>query len=69
MAQQDSLLRQQIAQIAKPVKGIVGVSLLNIENRDTLSYNGNARLVLHSVMKFPIWRKLEGAGPWIRDRA
>lgn len=54
MAQQDSLLRQQIAQIAKPVKGIVGVSILNIENRDTLSYNGNARLVLHSVMKFPI---------------
>ncbi|MDB4904761.1 MAG: class beta-lactamase [Mucilaginibacter sp.] len=54
MAQQDSMLRQQIAQIAKPVKGIVGVSILNIENRDTLSYNGNARLVLHSVMKFPI---------------
>jgi beta-lactamase class A len=54
MAQQDSVLRQQIAQIAKPVKGIVGVSILNIENRDTLSYNGNARLVLHSVMKFPI---------------
>jgi beta-lactamase class A len=54
MAQQDSELRQQIAQLAKPVKGIVGVSILNIENRDTLSYNGNARLVLHSVMKFPI---------------
>jgi beta-lactamase class A len=54
MAQQDSMLRQQIVQLAKPVKGIVGVSILNIENRDTLSYNGNARLVLHSVMKFPI---------------
>jgi beta-lactamase class A len=54
MAQQDSLLRQQIVQLAKPVKGIVGVSILNIENRDTLFFNGNARLVLHSVMKFPI---------------
>src|ERR1700694_4154466 len=54
MAQQDSVLRLQIAQIAKPIKGIVGVSILNIENRDTLSYNGNARLVLHSLMKFPI---------------
>jgi beta-lactamase class A len=53
-AQQDSVLRKQIAEIAKPVKGIVGVSILGIENRDTLSFNGNARLVMHSVFKFPI---------------
>ncbi len=50
----DSALRKQIVQIAKPIKGIVGVSILNIETGDTLSYNGKARLVLHSVMKFPI---------------
>jgi len=50
----DSVLRKQIEQIAKPVKGIVGVSIKNIETGDTLSYNGKARLVLHSVMKFPI---------------
>src|SRR3569623_4349 len=50
---QDSL-KNQIVQIAKQSKGIVGVSILNIETRDTLNYNGNARLVLHSVMKFPI---------------
>ena len=50
----DSALRKQIQQIAKPVKGIVGVSIKNIETGDTLSYNGKARLVLHSLMKFPI---------------
>jgi beta-lactamase class A len=50
---QDSL-KNQIIEIAKQSKGIVGVSILGIENRDTLNYNGNARLVMHSVMKFPI---------------
>jgi beta-lactamase class A len=50
---QDSL-RSQIEQIAGQAKGIVGVSVLGIENRDTLNYNGNARLVMQSVMKFPI---------------
>ena len=50
---QDSL-RSQIAQIATQSKGIVGVSVLGIESRDTLNYNGNSRLVMHSVMKFPI---------------
>ena len=53
-AQQDSVLRKQIAEIAKPVKGVIGISILGIENRDTLSFNGNARLVMHSVFKFPI---------------
>jgi len=51
---QQSDLRQQINDIIKPAKGIVGVSLLGLETRDTLSVNGDARLVLHSVMKFPI---------------
>ena len=51
---QQADLRSQIAAIAKPAKGIVGVSVLGIEDRDTLNYNGNARLVMQSVMKFPI---------------
>lgn len=50
---QDSL-KSQIVEIAKQSKGIVGVSILGIESRDTLNYNANARLVMHSVMKFPI---------------
>lgn len=53
MAQQNPL-RQQIAEIARSSKGIVGVSVLNLESRDTVSFNGDARLVMHSVMKFPI---------------
>ena len=53
-AQQDSALRQQIVQLTKPIKGIVGVSILGLESRDTLTFNGEARLVMHSVIKFPI---------------
>jgi beta-lactamase class A len=53
-AQADSSLRKQIEQIVKPTKAIVGVSVLGIEDRDTLTYNGYSRLVLHSVIKFPI---------------
>lgn len=51
---QNNDLRSQIKDIIKPAKGIVGVSVLGIESRDTLSVNGDARLVMHSVMKFPI---------------
>ena len=51
---QQNPLRDQIAQIAKTSKGIVGVSILGIESRDTLSYNSKDRLVMQSVMKFPI---------------
>src|SRR6187402_2460951 len=47
-------LRRQIKDIIKPVKGIVGVSLTGLESWDTLSVNGDARLVLHSVIKFPV---------------
>jgi beta-lactamase class A len=50
----DTTLRRQIAQVAKQVKGVTGVSVLNLETGDTVSYNGKARLVLQSVMKFPI---------------
>ena len=51
---QSSVLRPQIAEIAKSAKGIVGVAVLGLEDRDTVSYNGNARLVMESVIKFPI---------------
>ena len=51
---QQSALRQKIADLAKPANGIVGVSVVNIESGDTLNYHGNSRLVMQSVMKFPI---------------
>lgn len=51
---QNNDLATHIREIVRPAKGIVGVSILGLENRDTLNYNGEARLVMHSVMKFPI---------------
>jgi beta-lactamase class A len=51
---QQTTLRQQIAELAKPAKGIVGVAVYGLEDRDTLTYNGSARLVMHSVFKLPI---------------
>lgn len=51
---QHTELRARIAEFAKPAKGIVGVSVLGLEDRDTLNYNGSARLVMHSVFKLPI---------------
>ena len=47
-------LRDKIAEFAKPAKGIVGVSVLGLEDKDTINYNGNSRMVMESVIKFPI---------------
>jgi beta-lactamase class A len=52
-AQQDGL-RGKIVEIAKDAKGTVGVSVLNLETGDTLTYNGYLRQPMQSVMKFPI---------------
>lgn len=51
---QQSSVREQIVELSKPAKGIVGVSVLGLENRDTLNVHGNAKLVMHSVIKLPI---------------
>jgi beta-lactamase class A len=52
-AQANDLL-EQIKTISTEARGIVGVSILEIETGDTLGYNAHSRLVMHSVMKFPI---------------
>jgi len=52
-AQNNDLLNQ-IKAIAPAAKGIVGVSILDLDTRDTLNYNAHSRLVMHSVFKFPI---------------
>jgi beta-lactamase class A len=51
---QENNFAAQINAMAPEAKGIVGVSILGLESRDTLNFNGNARLVMHSVFKFPI---------------
>jgi beta-lactamase class A len=52
-AQKPDLLTR-IESIAPESKGIVGVSILNIETGDTVNFNAHSRLVMHSVFKFPI---------------
>jgi len=54
IASAQQALRERIADLAKPAKGIVGVSVLGLEDRDTVNYNGNSRMVMESVIKFPI---------------
>ncbi|RVT96566.1 class A beta-lactamase, subclass A2 [Mucilaginibacter limnophilus] len=51
-AQQD--LRSKIIYIATQINGVVSVSVTNLETGDTLNYNGNSHMVMHSVMKLPI---------------
>jgi len=47
-------LRDRISILARPANGVVGVSVLDLEDRDTVNYNGSSRMVMQSVMKFPI---------------
>lgn len=47
-------LRAKIADISKEAKGIIGVSVLGLETRDTVNYNSNSQLVMQSVMKLPV---------------
>ncbi|MGN8070256.1 class A beta-lactamase, subclass A2 [Mucilaginibacter sp. 22184] len=51
---QTNSLRSRVTEIAKEGKGTVAVSILNLDTRDTLSYNGHAHLPMQSVMKFSI---------------
>ena len=47
-------LLTDITHVAGTVKAVVGVSVLNIEDHDSVSYNGSSRMVMQSVMKLPI---------------
>jgi len=47
-------LRRQIASIAPATQGKVGVAIMHLETRDTLSVNGQLRLPMQSVYKFPL---------------
>jgi len=53
-AQKHQALRTEIATIAGAAKGKVGVAIELLEDRDTLTLNSNARMVMQSVFKFPI---------------
>lgn len=46
------ILKEKIAQIVKTKRAIVGVGIMNLENGDTLTLNGNAHFPMQSVYKF-----------------
>lgn len=49
---QDLKLRKQLQQIVDAHQATIGFSLINLDNGDTLSINGNKRLPMQSVYKF-----------------
>ncbi len=51
---QQNILLDQIKSIAKDAQGKVSVSVLTIEDRDSLSYYGDEHCVMQSVFKFPV---------------
>ena len=53
-AQQNSDLLSKMDSIAKPAKGKVGVSVLNMETGKSLDYYGDEPCVMQSVFKFPV---------------
>ena len=53
-AQNTDELRKEINQIISSKKADVGVSILNLENGDTLSFNGNKHYPMMSAFKFQI---------------
>lgn len=53
-AQNTDELRKEINQIISSKKADIGVSILNLENGDTLSFNGNKHYPMISAFKFQI---------------
>lgn len=53
IAQKDSP-RTLIEQISEKAKGDVGVYIANLENNDTISFNGNSHFPMQSVYKLPL---------------
>ena len=52
-AQKDSL-RTKIEQIVESARAKVGVTVIGLENSDTLTFNGNGNFPMQSVYKFPL---------------
>lgn len=49
---QNSILREKINRIVKTKRATVGVGILNLENGDTLTFNGRGHFPMQSVYKF-----------------
>ena len=51
---QKEALRQKIEKITLTSKGKVGVAVLNLDNKDTLTFNGFSHMPMQSTYKFPL---------------
>lgn len=51
---QHTALRQKLEQIIAPYKATIGVAVLHIEDRDTLTINNTHHYPMQSVYKFPL---------------
>jgi beta-lactamase class A len=49
---QSNILKEKIVQIIKSKRATVGVGIMNLENGDTLTLNGNRHFPMQSVFKF-----------------
>ncbi len=47
-------LRNQLRTISEASQGTLGVAILNLENQDTLNFNGHMHFPMQSVFKFPL---------------
>lgn len=54
LSAQSMALRRKLIRIAKDAKGHVGIAMLTLEERDTLTINGDSRFPMQSVFKFPL---------------
>lgn len=69
---QEQGLRKKITEIASGISGKVGVAVLNLATRDTLTFNGKAHFPMQSVYKFPqalVWLDRVDQGKTTLDAA
>lgn len=47
-------LKDTIVEIARLAKGTVGIAVMDLNSKDTISLNGSQRFPMQSVFKFPL---------------
>lgn len=51
---QYAVLKDSIVEIARLAKGTVGIAVIDLNSKDTISLNGSQRFPMQSVFKFPL---------------
>ena len=50
----NTMLRQQLESLIKPFKAKIGIAVMSLEDRDTLTINNNHHFPMQSTYKFPL---------------